>query len=190
MSISQADRRTLEKFHNQAKKVFDSKLIQSGFSINMNLQFDKNGLDIQITEVDEEQLKAVLVDFRPLILNQESIFLPKIFNLIETIEPNEEIINMGRQIRANRKKELNKSIVQINHDGDNYSDESMFDLILNSGYFHLDDNKSLTYEKLPEIGKRLGNYQFLSYLYIEIITILNLYNCVGLILEVENPSTD
>jgi len=84
-----------------------------------------------------------------------------------------------------RTRELQQGYIQIQHNGESFDDERMFDLILNSSYMHLDDEKSEKYESLTEHGKQLGRHQFLSYMYIEINTILNLANCIALILESE-----
>ena len=86
----------------------NSKFIESGFGLSLSISFNDKGLSMQSTDVDEEQLKAVLVDFRPFILKEESVYLPKIFNLIETINPKVKILNMEREIRANRKRDLKR----------------------------------------------------------------------------------
>ena len=166
----------------------DSKFIESGFGPSLNISFNDKGLSIQSTEVDEEQLKAVLVDFRPLILMGETICLTNIFDSIEVIKPKTEILNMAREIRANRKRDLRKGFIQIQHEGQNFNDEKMFALILNSEYMHLDDDKSVTFGKLDEHGKKLGRHQFLSYMYIQIVAIQNLLTCVGLLLAEDEDS--
>ena len=53
---------------------------------------------------------------------------------------------------------------------------------------HLDDDKNVTFEKLDEHGKKLGRHQFLSYIYVEMLAIQNLLNCVGLLLEEDEKS--
>lgn len=187
MEISASERTKLEKFQMQAKKVLNSRFIQTGFGPSLKMSFDDKGLSIQSTEVDEEQLKAVLVDLRPLISGAESIDLNKICDLIEVISPKPEILNMEREIRASRKRELKKGFIQMQLDGQDFNDEKMFNLISNSKYFHLNDEKNATFEKLDEHGKKLGRHQFLSNIYIQIVAIRNLHNCVGLLLaEVED----
>jgi len=166
----------------------NSKFIESGFGPSLSMRFSDKGLSIQSTEVDEEELKAVLLDFRPLILKEESVYLQTIFNLIETINPRVDILNMEREIRANRKRDLKMGFIQIQHDGQDFTDEKMFNLILNSKYMHLDDDKNVTFEKLDEHGKKLGRHQFLSYIYVEMLAIQNLLNCVGLLLEEDEKS--
>lgn len=182
MEISDSDRAQLEKFQIQAEKVWKSKLIQSGFGPSMTIGFNGDGILIESTEVDEDHLKSFLVDFRPLISDGETVFLPKIFSLIEKLNPKKEILNMEREIRSNRKSDLRAGFIKIKHFDQTFNEEQMFDLILNSGYMHLDDEKKEKFEKLDEHGKKLGRHQFLSYIYVEVVAILNLHNCVGLLL--------
>ena len=181
MKLSDEDRKKLEKFQKQAEKVLNSALIKSGWKPSMYYSSDQKRIIINI-EVIEDHLKALLVDFRPLISKKESVFIPKIFNLIEQPDLDPRIVEMIHQIHVEREAAQKLEILQ-GSDGTEYNEKEMFDLILNSEYMHLDENKAEAFKKLTDLGKEVGFLQFLKYIHQEVSTISKLHNAVALILE-------
>ena len=183
MDVSDSNIATLKKFLKQTEKLLNSNLIKLNKSLELNFSFDGSGLITKVTQFDEDQLSSLLIAFRPMISKDEDIFLPKIYHLIELNSTNPELKEMGRNIRKLEKEALKNSPISLTVDNTKYSDEKIYDLISNSEYFHLDDQKSREIEKIPLDGKEILRYKFMNYIILEITVIVNLKQAVTLLLK-------
>ena len=153
--FSREDILALKLFNDRARQLRDSRIIRdnslrSHISLNINRT---TGLRIEKTFPDEDDLRSFLLIIRPFTLNNEPIYYYRILSIIR-----EHIIDERCRICLNeclrifnetiKHGGMNLCIHSISTNGenrqintDNYSDEDIYNLLLNGYYFHQDISK-------------------------------------------------
>ena len=99
---------------------------------------------------DQEDLRSLLMDFRPFVSDKEDVFAPRVFNLLEQMCTDQDLIDAARH---NRKawKSLMGGAMPAYVDGRKYDAAGSLDLVLNGELFHMDGDKVDEFARLPEI---------------------------------------
>jgi hypothetical protein len=98
---------------------------------------------------DEEDMRSLLLDFRSFLAPKEDVHAYLIFNILEVRLTDDELKQHARDNRQDWKKVLagNTHAVVDNHA---YSAEDAFNLIINGDLFHMDEEKTREWARMPQ----------------------------------------
>ena len=145
---------TLQKFFDQARHLDSHSLIEKRqLRAKWTLSWTR-GEEIkeETHKVDYEEMESVLVRLRPFTLNDESVFLPRVVNILKPHYPeNIEHLCSITDMFLN-KKEYGK--IKIVAGPQEFSEEKLFNDFMNSRVFHLDAARE---ERLDALGNLLDD---------------------------------
>ena len=151
--MDEDERWRLHKVTERAALLQTMPLVAAGWSPAWNVSFSQGaGLSFQTNEPDEHQLRSLLLALRPFTLNDEPVFLPRVFNILYQQLRDVHLRDALTRTREWWKAEQ-RGQVAIIVDGQNYPAEKIFDLWVNGVYFHDDRKKA---EALETLGPIVG----------------------------------
>jgi hypothetical protein len=139
-SSSLSDRELLEKFDT----VFQEMLATSRFlattpGASLSVSFNRvKGMEIRINELDENDLKAYLTDFRKFTLSNDDLNLFRIFRILDQSLTNDDLRQQLRLARQDWKDKLTKGGIKMTFNDVDLTPEYVIDLLINGWVFHSD----------------------------------------------------
>lgn len=169
-----ADEETLKLFIKRWLDMFDSRAFQSGLGLSYRIKGSPaNGVDFNLKEPDLEEFRSFLMVFRKFISEKSPIFIPKIYNLVERLIPDAEFKEVFREARQiyNEIQQNSGCNISITTGGKTLTQQYVVDMWLNGYYFHDDDEKIKTLERLEAFQRDASRVIFTDYV-IEISKII------------------
>lgn len=129
-------------FDYQVDQLGQRRLVADGLRNSFNISWDQaQGLQVTVTQHDEEDLRSFLVDFRKFVLRKEATNLDRIYNLCETAVTSDDLRQRLRRSREVWKDAQRGSGIRIVFNERDLTPTHVMDLWLNGYYFHNDDGK-------------------------------------------------
>ncbi|MHB1009914.1 MAG: hypothetical protein ACYC1E_11910 [Propionibacteriaceae bacterium] len=127
------------------RRAIDEQTVHARLSFEFG---EEEGMIFSADLGDPEDLRSLLMDFRPFVSAKEDVYVPRIFNLLEQMLTDQGLIEDARQNRE-AWKTLMAGLVPVYVNDHKYDAEHSLDLILNGDLFHMDVDKSEEIERLP-----------------------------------------
>jgi len=162
----------LKLFLERVEELRHCKLLQD-FNIKMSVKWNEiDGLSFTSKYPNEEYLRSYLLIFRQFILNNEPVFIHKIYNLCQCYLIDEQFktyLKKSREIWEKSKKNLG---IQIEYkakgifgkESEEITPELATDLFINGYYFHSDLKKRKILQSIMPLDEVLLRFQFLSFI--------------------------
>jgi hypothetical protein len=140
---------SLDRFVAQVEQLVGLRLVTSG-NLHASFKFRfANGI-IEGSQPDEDDLRSFLLSFRKFMMNRESVYAPKISNLLWLeVEGAEKKALEGK--RAGYQHAMQHGTIALNLNGTSLTPEKNFDVWINGMYFHDDA------EKAQQLAERRSN---------------------------------
>lgn len=121
---------------------------------NMHLEGNQEESRFTFDSGDEEDLRSLLVAFRPFVSEGEDVTANWVYNQLETRLADDGLREIARNHRGHWKQAMN-GMVQLQADGTDYRAIDCFDLVVNGHMFHTDKTKSQEYDALPDVVRAM-----------------------------------
>lgn len=174
--FSEIECRQLKLYKERAKKLSQCKIVKDkGNAIHCRINFDKKtGLAFETTLPDENSFKLLLQEFRFFYLNDELTNFNRFTNTIKNKFRDEILHNTIDAYKASWKKALFQGAMNISIKNKELTSSYLFDLWLNSEYFHSDEKKEKELSSLQNLLTR----DFCKYMLVD-----GVYQCTKLVLN-------
>jgi hypothetical protein len=169
-----SDEERLRLFFVRWLEMFHSRAFQSGLKFSYNIKGSPaNGITYSLKEPDLEDFRSFLMVFRKFVSEKSPIFIPKIYNLVERLIPDAEFKAVFREARQifNEVQQNSGCNISITTDGEILTQQYVIDMWMNGYYFHDDDEKIKTLERLESFQRDATKVIFTDYV-IEISRII------------------
>lgn len=103
---------------------------------------------------DIEDVRSLMLDVRKFFLQQEAAHFPSIANILEQRLTDDELRDANRTNRDSWKRASRGGLAFEVH-GTKYDAAKMFDLMINGGLFHFDDQLAATWDGLDPMSQGL-----------------------------------
>ena len=195
-NFSREDILPLRLFHDRVKKMNESRIIKEN-SLKYHISFNINrneGFRLEKIFPDEDDLRSFLLIIRPFTLNNEPIYYHRVLSIIRKNIIDEKCrrcLNEGLRIFNENAKHggMNLRINSVSKNGENitietneYSNDDIFNLLLNGDYFHQDISKikqleSFKSDYFKDTGEILAKRMFLDLIidYFSFFNVLDYY---------------
>jgi len=161
----------LKLFRYQVEKIKSNKDFFTNLHWNLNFSQSK-GIKSEFKRPDDKSIKAIVMDFRPFLLEDEPINFYKICNLIYCNISNLKLKDKVKEIRKawsillERKKGNTGSGLRLKFGPKDILSEENLNTWLNGEYFHLDKDKRKILEQMNLMPpfRDLSLFQFIDLL--------------------------
>ena len=154
IKISESEFNTLKIYFQKAEELSNSRILQNGtpnISLTFRADVDK-GFKESGKFPDEEDFRSMLMSLRVFYMNKEKISFFKVVNIIYKRLDDEEkktILKSIRKIFSNALKGTARpGAFKIIYNKHQYTPQEIFDLFLNSVYFHTSEDKITEFNNL------------------------------------------
>jgi hypothetical protein len=173
-SSKRTNRGRLELFVQLARGCATSDAVKDGLSYEFGQSWSKQDPQLQtnLSQPSETTLKAVLMDLRKFVQQDEDVYVQRIHNLVMRALVRDDDTRTAEQMRAalgtmNKqwKTMYQRGFVKVEIDGQDYSPETAMDLWLNGKYFHDDQDYAEKLDRLEHtnpIAAMIVRAQFLD----------------------------
>jgi len=164
----------------RAKELLDRRIVRShGLQATFNLNWHcQAGLNLNIPQPDEEDLRSFLVSFRPFVSNDDPVFVNRVHNLLwEDIE-SDQIRAQLRLARSHWDRACKDGLVALRLNGTRLDSTEVLDLWINGIYFHNDSRKRARLQNLDPVSLFFARFKLLDHLVIATRYIVYLGNLV------------
>ena len=185
MTLNPKERHAVKSFIVRADKIANSRMIKAGFAPSLSIRFESGNVDIVGSDVDGEDLDAVLTSFRPFLMKSERVYLESIFELIERVATTVEVREEARLILQHHELRLKNEFIQIEHDGKLYGKAEIYDLVVHSKLAHDDFKKAQTLKSLDLGNAEIISQQVYAFIHSNVITILDLRHTLQKLLDLD-----
>lgn len=152
-------------FRAKAEELRNTRLIRESFNPGITIKWNRmQGLRFKSREPNEENLRSFLLTFRQFILNDEPVFLYRIYNLCQKHLTSDKLKNYLSKSREIWKQSLKSANVTLIYNRRELTPEYITDLWINGFYFHSDMNKLHILNQLFPHERMLVKNQFLNFL--------------------------
>ncbi|HET7076896.1 MAG TPA: hypothetical protein VFM49_05535 [Chloroflexia bacterium] len=156
----------IELFRYRATRLWEQPLVQAEYSPSLKIQSDQTaGFRVLVNEPDETQLKAFLVDFRPFIMEQEPIYLDKIYNLCHQYVTDEHLRAELVEARADWARMQKAAAMRLIWNGVEQVPEALSDRWVQGYYLHNDWETIQRFDALPPHERAVLRYHFLQFVF-------------------------
>jgi hypothetical protein len=140
--FNEKELRSLKLFHKQVEMIWESRIIKTD-SLRSNIHFDFTRSDDAVTAQfpDEDDLRSLVTLVRACLLQNNSIFHKTILGILQRHSVGETYSYLKKSSELFFRS-LNGVGLITHIDGQEFSDEQIFDMWLNGYYFHFDDQKT------------------------------------------------
>ena len=155
----------LDLFVERAHELSEKKLLETWEGSSLTVRYDQAaGLRMETAEPDKEQLEAFLLTFRHFILKSEPAFLQSVYNAARLCLTDNELRGHLDDSRELWKQALLRGGLKLTFDEHEWTPEYATDLWINGFYFHSDEAKRRTLQRLIPEAHLLTRYAFLDLL--------------------------
>ncbi len=155
----------LHLYRAKVEELRNSRLLQEGFNPGLTINWNKmQGLRFVSREPDETSLRAFLITFRQFVLNNEPIFINKIYNLCHKYLISDKLKEYLIKSRKDWKEAQKSTGIILVYNKRELNPEFITDLWINGYYFHCDQKKLTILNKILPHEKMLIKFQFLNFL--------------------------
>jgi len=152
-------------FRAKAEELRNTRLIRESFNPGITIKWNRmQGLRFKSREPNEENLRSFLLTFRQFILDDEPVFLYRIYNLCQKHLTSDKLKNYLSKSREIWKQSLKSADVTLIYNRRELTPEYITDLWINGFYFHSDMNKLRILNQLFPHERILVKNQFLNFL--------------------------
>jgi hypothetical protein len=152
-------------FKARAEELRNTRLIRESFNPGITISWNRmQGLRFKSREPNEESLRSFLLTFRQFILNDEPVFLYKVYNLCQKHLMSDKLKDYLSKSREIWKQEHKSAGIKLVYNEREFTPEYITDLWINGYYFHSDTNKLCILNKLLPHERMLVKNQFLNFL--------------------------
>ncbi len=138
---------------------------------------------------DEEDLRSLLLDFRPFLSSKEDVCANGIFNILEQALHDEELKQANRRNREAWKLARHGYVsVVVNEKA--YTAEQCFDLIVNGDLFHMDEQKAAEFSSLSLPMRSMMFQQMISLVINGLHALCSTRNIAAIVLDDALDSSD
>lgn len=150
-------------FRFRAKQLEEARLLRNSASFGLTIRASSTeGMSFSSQEPDEEDLRSFLLSFRQFILNDDPVYLFKIYNLCQKHITSDKLKKYLVQSREAWKKGLKKGGINLIFNEREITPEYVIDLWINGWYFHNDIEKLTKLQRLLPHEHMLVRQHFLS----------------------------
>jgi hypothetical protein len=166
--MSRAHDWELERFVERANRLWQTRLIQNGFSVELSYAFRRRAPSLhtvegRLTQPHEEVLESFLMHFRPFVLQREPVYLSRVYNQLDRRLTNTARRDALRASRERWRKSQRHLGLQFFIDDLEITPELVIYLYINGYHFHDDPDKRERLETLTVgHGQLLTRYVFLE----------------------------
>ncbi len=156
----------LELFREQVVALKERNLMQKGYKASITLTPHREKVwNIEVSWPDEDDLRAFLTVFRLFILDNEPVFLSRIYNIcIEHVKDGE----VKQSLEKNRRyfhHMHRQGVMGFTYQGNEVTPKDAVDLFINGKYLHIkDEEKRNMLKDLPDLDEGLFKFQFNDFL--------------------------
>ncbi|MHB1004253.1 MAG: hypothetical protein ACYC3S_01265 [Chloroflexota bacterium] len=155
----------LRLFLVRANALLDTRLVRQYLPHSMSIKFHyRVGLWIEESYPDEDDLRALLTHIRPFMMERESIYLNRIYNLCHLRLTSDELKGYLIESRKRWLAAFKRGGFGLQVDDKEYTPELVMDLWINGHFFHNDEEKLRALQKLAPVGIIFARQQFLFFL--------------------------
>jgi len=152
-------------FRARAEELRNTHLIRESFNPGITIKWDRmRGLRFKSREPNEDSLRSFLLTFRQFILNDEPVFLYRIYNLCQKHLTSDKLKNYLSESREIWKKAHKSADITLIYNNQELTPEDVTDLWINGYYFHSDMDKLRILKQLLPHERMLIKNQFLNFL--------------------------
>jgi len=153
----------LDLFVERARELSEKKLLETWQGSSFKVEYHRdNGLRVETDEPDKEQLAAFLLTFRQFMAKGEPVFLFSVFKVARLCLTDDELRGYLDDAREQWKQALVRGGLKITFDDREITPEYAMDLWINGVYFHSDQEKRRTLERLIPEAHALARFAFLD----------------------------
>jgi hypothetical protein len=152
----------LNRFHEKATKLRESKLLKETDTIKFTMTFNESGVQTTIKEPEDTNLRAYLTIFRQFILKKEPTNLDRIYELCEAHLKDDRLKRNLKKSQELWHNAFNRATLRMIYKGRVLTPEEVTDLFLYGGMFHSDPEKEQFLKALPPREYNIYRWQFLE----------------------------
>lgn len=160
------DRAALDLFVRRVEELLATRLVASGdlrTNLNIRAAIDEP-MRLSVHEPDEEALRSFLLTFRQFVSDREPVFVRRIANLLWTMLTGDEIREHLRRAGTRYGQAVHAGSLKFIADEHHFKPEEALDLWINGRYFHNDERKATTLDRLDPMSAIFVRQVFLELL--------------------------
>jgi hypothetical protein len=160
------DDEALDLFVRRVEELLATRLVASGdlrTSFNLRAAIDQPA-QLSVHQPDEENLRSFLLTLRQFVSDKEPVFVRRIANVLWVRLTGDEVREHLERARSRYGQALRTGSLKFIADEHHFRPEEALDLWINGRYFHNDERKAATLERLDPMAAIFVRQVFLEVL--------------------------
>lgn len=156
----------LDLYVRRVEELLSTRLVTSGglrTSLNMRASINQP-MQLSAHEPDEEALRSFLLTFRQFVSDKEPVFVRRIHNVLWQRLTGDEVRGHLQKARDRYGQSLRTGSLKFVADAHHFAPEEALDLWINGRYFHNDERKAATLDRLDPTSAVFVRQVFLEVL--------------------------
>jgi hypothetical protein len=140
----------LRAFDYEVDELGRRRLVAEGMENTFNVSWSaaEKQLSVTATEHHEDDLRAFCTDYRKFISNDEPVFLPRIYNILERKLTSDHLRTKLRLSREAWRRTQEGAGLSVTVDDRRTTPEHVMDVFINGRVFHMDTAKRQEFQRL------------------------------------------